>query len=530
MKVSGTSNFANINDWVNSPDYDLVSGAADSWQAANPDPSSMNASWEFVFRPGDFTGNHHLFNSGGNGAGLAFLLEGSTLRFVFQNANTADQRITLTTDLSAIGAATDFFHIVGTTDVETATTGIGQLWVNSTSVAGPTTSAGTINDWDGGDLASLGSGTEDHNIPTRAIYSSAAFTGDLAYFNFYGGEILDQADVDAAYAALITPGEPRTPRTWDSGLDLSLTKGSYTMPYRLYLPANYSEATKYPVMIFLHGSGARGTDNESQVNQHIRGLIERTESDYPAILIAPQCPPDKYWFLDPEDLTIDILEHVVRNYSTDVQRIYCTGLSMGGFGTTYHAYGYPHLFAAIAPMSGAYLSETLPENHRLRTLPTWLFHGSNDGAVDVEYSRDYYRFTTDISPIVFDQTLYGYTSALEGSIRYTELAGRGHNIWSLIYNHTDTDLYDWMFSKVRPAARSANTRIERSGNTLEIQAESNAPFAQAVLRGASDFESPLSDWESIGEDLFDAHGNATFTTLMDPDIQRYFYGVTTSQP
>ena len=158
-KASGTSNFANINDWVNSPDYDFVSGASDSWQAANPDPTSTNASWEFVFRPGDFTGNHHLFNSGGNGAGLAFLLEGSTLRFVFQQANADDQRIELTTDLSAIGAATDFFHIVGTTDVDTATTGIGQLWVNSTSVAGPTTSAGTIDDWDGGDLASLGSGT-----------------------------------------------------------------------------------------------------------------------------------------------------------------------------------------------------------------------------------------------------------------------------------------------------------------------------------------------------------------------------------
>lgn len=318
-------------------------------------------------------------------------------------------------------------------------------------------------------------------------------------------------------------------RTWDSGLEMSITEGAYTMPYRLYLPANYSAAQKYPVVVFLHGSGERGTDNDKQVKSHINGLINRTESDYPAILIAPQCPPDKYWFYPPEDLTIHILEHVIRTYSTDVRRIYCTGLSMGGFGATYYAYGHPHLFAAIAPMSGAYLSEALPLNHPLRTLPTWLFHGSSDTAVTVEYSRDYFRYTTGVSSIDLNQTFYGYTTAEVGNIRYTELAGKSHVIWDPIYNHSSTDLYDWMFSKVRPATGTAEAKIERSGNTLTIRATSNRPFAQAFLRGSANLDSPVYDWQSIDTNLFDADGKATFTIPMDSEILSYFYGITSPQ-
>ena len=87
--------------------------------------------------------------------------------------------------------------------MDSAATGIGQLWVNSASVGGPTTSVGTINDWDGGDLASLGSGAENHNIPSNGGYVSEAFTGDIALFNFYGDEILTQSDVNDSYATLV---------------------------------------------------------------------------------------------------------------------------------------------------------------------------------------------------------------------------------------------------------------------------------------------------------------------------------------
>ena len=209
-KTSGSTNFANVNDWVTTPDYNLTGGGQDSWQDAGI-PTANNVSWEMVFRPGDFTGNHHLFNTGGNGSGTAFVIEGSTLRFLFQSANDPTRRIDISADLSSLtygsGSASDFYHIAAIADVQSAATGTGQLWVNSVSAA-TATSTGNIADWDGGDLASLGSGNENHNIPTTTTYASSAFTGDIAIFNFYSGELLDQNDVNAAYNALIP--EPST--------------------------------------------------------------------------------------------------------------------------------------------------------------------------------------------------------------------------------------------------------------------------------------------------------------------------------
>ncbi len=148
-----------------------------------------------VFRPGDFTDTHVLFNAGGNGDGTAFVLTGSVLDFRFQDAPNADQRVTISTDLANIGTASDFYHVVATADVDTALSGTGSLYVNGVLVAGPTTSTGTINDWDGGDLTEFGKGA---NIPGGNI-GAAAFTGDLALFNYFGGRILTELQITDAF-------------------------------------------------------------------------------------------------------------------------------------------------------------------------------------------------------------------------------------------------------------------------------------------------------------------------------------------
>ena len=99
-KASGSSNFANINDWVSSPDYNLA-GTGNSWQNAFGNATTqLNASWELVLRPGSFSGNRHIFNTGGNGDGTAFLIEGSTIRFIFQDADAAANRVDLSFDLA----------------------------------------------------------------------------------------------------------------------------------------------------------------------------------------------------------------------------------------------------------------------------------------------------------------------------------------------------------------------------------------------------------------------------------------------
>lgn len=201
---TGASNFANISQWVSNPGYNMASNPLDSFQDGLGNPATMvNVSWEMVFRPGDFTGFHVLFNAGGNGSGTAITLTDSTLDFRLQAAANDDQRATISTDLSSIGTASEFYHVVATADLESAGTGTASLYVNGQLVAGPTTSVGIINDWDGGDLTELGKG---NNIPGASPSGAAAFTGDIALFNYYAGRVLSGSQVSDLYNGIAGAG------------------------------------------------------------------------------------------------------------------------------------------------------------------------------------------------------------------------------------------------------------------------------------------------------------------------------------
>ena len=195
--VSGASNFSGVSSWVNSPGYNLSSNPLDSWQDGLSDiVTKENVTWEMVVRPGDFTGTHTLFNTGGNGAGTAIVLTGSTIDFRYQAANNDAQRIIVSSDLAEQGAATDFFHVVATGSVGSGVSGVGSLYVNGVLAAGPVTSTGVINDWDGGDLAELGKGS---NIPTSTAFPFEPFTGDIAVFNYYRNRILSESQISSKY-------------------------------------------------------------------------------------------------------------------------------------------------------------------------------------------------------------------------------------------------------------------------------------------------------------------------------------------
>ena len=186
---SGATNLDSVSRWVNSPGYNFASNPNDSWQDGLGNAATQeDVTWELVFRPGDFLGVHTLYNTGGNGDGTAIVLIDSILEFRFQDANNDDQRVVVATDLSAIGAETDFYHVVCVCDVDTDVTGTGTLYVNGEVVDGPTTSVGTIIDWDGGDLAELGKG---NNIPGDNPFNPEAFDGDIAVFNYHAGTLLE---------------------------------------------------------------------------------------------------------------------------------------------------------------------------------------------------------------------------------------------------------------------------------------------------------------------------------------------------
>jgi len=243
---------------------------------------------------------------------------------------------------------------------------------------------------------------------------------------------------------------------------------TYPMPYRLFTPTDYDSSSdrEYPLVLFLHGAGERGDDNFYQVASHIDGLIQATQSQqYASFLLAPQLTDYPYaggW--DPDsvfDRTMEILNQVVNEYHIDINRIYITGLSMGGFGTFDYIAEFPNLFAAAVPMSGGGSTSTASI---IKDIPIWVFHGSADETVPVQYSRNMVNAIT----------------AAGGHPLYTEIPGGPHGIWDNVYNDINTNqygLYEWMFSQ----------SLGSNAQNLAVPEVSGLWMIAIILGGAASF-------------------------------------------
>ncbi len=253
--------------------------------------------------------------------------------------------------------------------------------------------------------------------------------------------------------SLVLPASDGLGRTWRDSLEGSVNRLGSEMEYRYFLPADYDPNQQYPLVLFLHGSGESGTDNRQQVTNHINVIIDKTESEFPAVLVAPQLPAARGWSVaNQQDLTTEVLEEVFANYSVDLGRLYLTGLSMGGFGTMNYLQVFNGInpevlqFAAAAPIAGAFIDDSIAP--ALRDVPIWLAHGDSDTVVDVATSRETFNvlagFQRD-APIDFPDVGAGGPLAEVGSVRYTEYPRVGHNSWSQFY--ASQDVYEWMFAQ-----------------------------------------------------------------------------------
>lgn len=199
--------------------------------------------------------------------------------------------------------------------------------------------------------------------------------------------------------------------------------------YLEVLPAGYAlgGAKRWPLVIFLHGSGERGADLK-KVAKHGPPKLVEAGRDFPFILLSPQCPTGQWWDLAALDAWLD---EVVRKYRVDADRIYLTGLSMGGYGTWGWAQRVPGRFAAIVPVCGG---GDPAQGEKLKGLPVWAFHGDKDTAV----------------PVVRTEEMIAAIKAAGGEPRVTIYPGVAHDSWTEAY--ATEDVYTWMLSKRRGGA------------------------------------------------------------------------------
>jgi len=217
---------------------------------------------------------------------------------------------------------------------------------------------------------------------------------------------------------------------------LFVSKGD-TLPYRLLKPVSPESMTAFPLVIFLHGSGERGNDNEVQI-KHIQDLFLETKyrSKYPCYVLAPQCPKNARWAnfdnglsetpTRPMQALINLIDKISKEFPIDKNRIYITGLSMGGYGTWDLIARYPDKFAAAVPICGGGDKNTAS---KIKSIPIWAFHGAKDNVVPPAQSRDMIKAIQDAG----------------GSPGYTEYPDIAHDSWVQAYK--EPHLVHWLFAQ-----------------------------------------------------------------------------------
>ena len=209
---------------------------------------------------------------------------------------------------------------------------------------------------------------------------------------------------------------------------------SASLKYLLFLPKGYDEnATKrWPLMLFLHGAGERGNDIW-KVATHGPPKVVAQDPDFPFVLVSPQCPDGQIWV---PDVLLGLLDEVSSRLKVDTNRVYLTGLSMGGYGTWDLGLSHPERFAAIVPICGGgeLIRVLLADGHKnaLKSLGVWAFHGGKDPTVPIEESQ---RMVAVLKKTgVEDVKLTVYPEA-------------GHDSWTETYNNPE--VYQWMLRHER---------------------------------------------------------------------------------
>lgn len=222
-----------------------------------------------------------------------------------------------------------------------------------------------------------------------------------------------------------TPGTQQ-PQEFTTNIVTSNVVKTVSMKYLLYLPEDYEKdpKTRWPLILFLHGAGERGDDVEKLKTQGPPKLVAQGK-DFPFIIVSPQCPEKGWW----SPVTLGpLLETVIKNNRVDEDRVYATGMSMGGNGTWEMAMAYPDRFAAIAPIcSWGDAGRAALVKH----VAAWVFHGEKDTVIKIGAGR----FIADA------------LKKAGGDVKFTSYPDAGHDSWTVTYENPE--LYKWFLDHKR---------------------------------------------------------------------------------
>lgn len=243
-----------------------------------------------------------------------------------------------------------------------------------------------------------------------------------------------------AVAALLLPAW-RQGEEWEKR-EQKDAKGA-KLPYRLFKPKGADGTSKLPLVLFLHGAGERGEDNQAQLKHAVKYFVAN-QAQHPCFIAAPQCPAKLQWVdtpwgnpkhampaqpTDPMRLALEMVTLLEKELPIDPRRIYVTGLSMGGFGTWDAIQRDPKRFAAAVPVCGGADEAAAPA---IAKVPVWVFHGGNDDVVKTARSRN----------------IVEALKSAGSAVKYTEYAGVGHGCWDKAYQ--EKGLFEWLFAQKRP--------------------------------------------------------------------------------
>ena len=289
---------------------------------------------------------------------------------------------------------------------------------------------GEVRTWtstDGRSLEAEFISASERNLTLRRSSDGRRFTMALAKVS-----AADQEWVREALEALNGPKEKKPSGIFEGRLTEEWEKMEYeSLKFRFYSEKRMNPRKRYPILIFLHGRGSGGSDNEKQLNGMVRNFATgRFAEKNPSFIFAPQCPDDSVgWRGDYLQDVIDLLKTAIKDLPVDEDRVYITGLSMGGFGTWSALAEAPDLFAAAVPVCGGGDPRTAKQ---IKKIPIWAHHGAADPVVSVDFTR----------------RMVEALKKENGEIKYTEYdvaSGVRHDAWTPCYSNPE--VFEWIYEQ-----------------------------------------------------------------------------------